>query len=149
MTDERKKKPGLAFYATIVVVLVLVLYPLSFGPACWITSHMNVGADLVPVFYRPLTLAMSPDSETMFNRVSVWYALVGAPENWMWGAAWDPASERFVGWVWVHLDSTYSPVASPPTPAPPYAATAPIPLKPGDLVGSPEDGSGGNLGTDE
>ena len=33
MTD--RKKPGLAFWATVVVVLALVVYPLSFGPACW------------------------------------------------------------------------------------------------------------------
>ena len=31
MTD--RKKPGVAFWATVVVVVVLVAYPLSFGPA--------------------------------------------------------------------------------------------------------------------
>jgi len=30
-----RKKPGVAFWATVVVVVVLVAYPLSFGPACW------------------------------------------------------------------------------------------------------------------
>jgi len=29
-----RKKPGVAFWATVVMVVVLVLYPLSFGPAC-------------------------------------------------------------------------------------------------------------------
>ena len=126
--SEPRKKPGIAFWATVVVVVALV-YLLSFGPACWISSRMNVGADLVPVVYRPLTWAMSPDPETMFNRVGSWYALVGARENWMWGAAWDPGSGRFVDWVWVSLDPTYSPAALPfalpPTPAPPYSSSPP------------------------
>jgi hypothetical protein len=34
MTCDRKK-PGVAFWATAVVVVVLVAHPLSFGPACW------------------------------------------------------------------------------------------------------------------
>jgi hypothetical protein len=34
MTD--RKKPGVAFWATVALVVVLVAYPLSFGPACWI-----------------------------------------------------------------------------------------------------------------
>ena len=29
------KKTGLAFYATVVVVVVLALYPFSYGPARW------------------------------------------------------------------------------------------------------------------
>jgi hypothetical protein len=32
MTSDRKK-PGVAFWATVVLVAVLVGYPLSFGPA--------------------------------------------------------------------------------------------------------------------
>ena len=43
MTDDQKKNPGLPFYATVVVLVGLVLYPLSFGPACWITSRTDVG----------------------------------------------------------------------------------------------------------
>ena len=34
MTSDRKK-PGVAFWAIVVVVVGLVGYPLSFGPACW------------------------------------------------------------------------------------------------------------------
>lgn len=30
-----RKKPGVAFWATVVVVVALVAYPLRFGPACW------------------------------------------------------------------------------------------------------------------
>ena len=37
--SEPKKKPGVAFRATVVVVVVLMGYPLSFGPACWISSR--------------------------------------------------------------------------------------------------------------
>jgi hypothetical protein len=50
MTD--RKIPGAAFWATVALVVVLG-YPLSFGPACWITSHTNVGARAVPAIYRP------------------------------------------------------------------------------------------------
>jgi hypothetical protein len=34
MSDECKK-PGVVFWATVVVVVVPLLYVLSFGPACW------------------------------------------------------------------------------------------------------------------
>src|SRR5579864_4222092 len=37
MTPDRKN-PGLAFWATVVVVVVL-LYPVSFGPACGLASR--------------------------------------------------------------------------------------------------------------
>ena len=33
MTD--RKKHGMAFWATVAAAVVLVAYPLSFGPACW------------------------------------------------------------------------------------------------------------------
>jgi hypothetical protein len=38
MTD--RKKPGVAFWATVVVVAVLA-YPLSFGPACWVSGRVE------------------------------------------------------------------------------------------------------------
>jgi hypothetical protein len=36
MTD--RKQPSVAIFATVMLVAVLVLYPLSFGPACWIVD---------------------------------------------------------------------------------------------------------------
>jgi hypothetical protein len=36
MTD--RKKPGMAFWATVVVVVALLAYLLSFGPACWLSA---------------------------------------------------------------------------------------------------------------
>ena len=98
MTSDRKK-PGLAFWATVAVVVVL-LYVASFGPACWITSQLNRGARLIPVVYRPLTWAMSVGS---IHRISRWYAKLGAPDDWELGFAYD-AANRPIGWVWVSFD---------------------------------------------
>ena len=49
-----RKQPGVAFWATVVVFAALA-YPISFGPACWITSRTNIGARMVAVVYRPIT----------------------------------------------------------------------------------------------
>ena len=37
-----RKQPGVAFWAIVVVVLVLA-YLVSFGPACWVSSHLIAG----------------------------------------------------------------------------------------------------------
>ncbi len=97
MTEH--KQPGAMFWTTVAVLVFLFGYPLSFGPACWITSRTNVGASAIPVIYRPLTLAMSPYSESAVNRVSTWYAKIGAPDDWQWGSVWDEHG-RPVGWMW-------------------------------------------------
>jgi hypothetical protein len=54
-----RKKPGVAFWATVVVAVVLVGYPLSFGPACWwfstpipSTGPWNFGE--APAIYMPI-----------------------------------------------------------------------------------------------
>jgi hypothetical protein len=98
------KKPGVAFWATVVVVVVLIAYPLSIGPACWISSRANLGTYEVMDVYSPLlTLAMSTDSKTVVNRVIWWYTEVGAAEDWEWDPIWeDDASgiSRPVGWWW-------------------------------------------------
>jgi|GEM_PF-6597946 len=101
-----RKKPGVAFWATVVVVVAL-LYVASFGPACWITSHLDRGSNLIPVVYRPIAWAMSAERNTVVNRVSKWYAKVGAPENWEWQAEveFGIATEggvtiRHIGWKW-------------------------------------------------
>jgi hypothetical protein len=47
MTD--RKKPGVALWATVVVV-VLALYVLSYGPACWWGPRPNS----LPAWARPV-----------------------------------------------------------------------------------------------
>src|ERR1700693_5218805 len=42
MTPDRKH-PSAAFWLTVALVAVLVGYPLSFGPACWLTSQSADG----------------------------------------------------------------------------------------------------------
>jgi hypothetical protein len=61
MHDDRKK-PGVAFWATVVIVVVLIGYPVSFGPACWLSSRFTRGADLLPLVYRPITWIMERGS---------------------------------------------------------------------------------------
>ena len=52
-----RKKPGVAFWATVVVVVALALYPLSFGPACWVADHY---CDSHPALQRTAISAYRP-----------------------------------------------------------------------------------------
>ncbi len=53
MTD--RKKTGVAFWATVVVIVVLVAYPLSVGPAFWIVSRTsNKLIPTLPQAYWPI-----------------------------------------------------------------------------------------------
>ena len=79
MTDH--KKPGVAFWATVMLT-VLVLYVLSIGPACWISSRTDAGGSTLSVVYRPLTWGMSR-SERIADAVS-WYSKLGAADDWGW-----------------------------------------------------------------
>jgi hypothetical protein len=107
MTD--RKKPGVVFWATVVLVVV-VLYFASFGPACWITSHTNVGARAVPSIYRPLTrtFSMRPEGSRVGNAL-LWYARFAAKKGWMWFPDFDlddEVDEDFdskVRWTWQYM----------------------------------------------
>jgi hypothetical protein len=100
------RKPTAAFWITVALVAVLVGYPLSFGPACWVTSRTNSGAGLVPKIYRPITWAMSTDETALGNLID-WYAEIGAPDDWSWSRKTnvDDTSDGGIvmhdmGWVW-------------------------------------------------
>jgi hypothetical protein len=76
MTD--RKNPGVTFWATVVVILV-VTYSLSFGPACWINDRTEIGSDVISIAYRPvLSLANDSLNVSFVGRVVRWYASVGA-----------------------------------------------------------------------
>jgi hypothetical protein len=68
MTSDRKK-PGVAFWATVVVV-VLLAYPISFGPACWISSQTGFALRALPIIYRPLVLLMARRIDTEETRLA-------------------------------------------------------------------------------
>lgn len=51
MTD--RKKPGAAFWVTVVVV-ILLMYPGSFGPACWLVGWGVLPTSATAKVYYPL-----------------------------------------------------------------------------------------------
>jgi hypothetical protein len=54
MTDS--KKPGVAFWATIVMFVVLAAYPLSMGPRCWWVAHKSRIGHLVADSHGSMTV---------------------------------------------------------------------------------------------
>jgi hypothetical protein len=90
LTD--RKKPGVAFWATVVVVVVLGAYPLSFGPWCWVCSRVSLPSvvhEATSFFYSPILRAWFPDADDQgwldgwdgqgrICDVINWYANLGA-----------------------------------------------------------------------
>jgi hypothetical protein len=87
MADDKKTKPGVAFWATVVVVVLLVLYPLSIGPTRWLRLH-----DLMPEwaskpvhsFYAPFRAVYHRSPDAIIRAVDWYYDL--------WNAAQPPRS---------------------------------------------------------
>ena len=72
---EPNKKPGVAFWATVVVVVVLVAYPLSWGPAAWICTGLGDPQWAVNAYlriYAPL-LWMDERSPESIRDATTWY----------------------------------------------------------------------------
>jgi hypothetical protein len=78
MTD--RKKPTAGFWITVALVAVLVGYPLSFGPACWVSSHLGHGADLVTTAYGPLRKNSPEPIGDLLDR----YSGFAAAPHWSW-----------------------------------------------------------------
>jgi hypothetical protein len=74
-----RKKPGVAFWATVVLVVVLVGYPLSFGPWCWAISRSGElhGPASESFFYQPI-LWMWWKSPQAIDKFISRYANLGA-----------------------------------------------------------------------
>src|SRR5262245_45738202 len=69
------KKPGVAFWATVAVVVVAVLYVGCFGPACWgyTRSRMLDVWFYADEFYYPILLAWHRGPPPAKSALS-WYA---------------------------------------------------------------------------
>ena len=121
MTSSRKQ-PGVAFWATVVVVVVL-LYVASFGPACWIASRSRSGGSALAVAYLPIVMSMTVNESDYHPRKSEprgiyclypegavnSYAQLCAAEGWGWRCKVeeefdDRAGRTFLGrerqWAW-------------------------------------------------
>lgn len=53
MSNERKGR-GAAFWTIVAVVMVLVIYPLSFWPACTLVGREILPAETTGIVYWPL-----------------------------------------------------------------------------------------------
>ncbi len=77
MTD--RKKPGAAFWATLVLAAV-ALFVAALGPAAWTSSRTGVGVKAVSSLYEPL-LSRSPHAvRKILETYSTWWA----PPHWSW-----------------------------------------------------------------
>src|SRR5262245_221301 len=81
---NEKRKPGKAFWCA-AVTFVLLAYPLSFGPVCWLNEQTGqgyadgVGYRFVRTFYLPVLRWIGerrPDSDLVY-----WYARAGTRNN--------------------------------------------------------------------
>ena len=100
MTSDRKK-PGVAFWATAGLVVVL-LYFASFGPACWLDSRGIIASWLIERSYLPIRKLAHCSPEPMRSALN-WYACVGIAEPEL--VPIDPES-LFIG-------PKYMPIANP------------------------------------
>jgi hypothetical protein len=78
MTPDRKK-PGVAFWLTVVVVTALLAYPLSLGPAIWLTARGYFRDSTVQSFYMPV-LWSAVQAESLENVVT-WWGSLGVPDG--------------------------------------------------------------------
>jgi hypothetical protein len=75
MTD--RKKPGVAFWATVVIVAVLA-YPLSFGPACSLTDQEWCPLWLLGAYhfiYWPMLRVLESGPEWLTNAILWWVGI--------------------------------------------------------------------------
>src|SRR5215475_8318253 len=78
MTSDRKK-PGVAFWATVMVVVALIGYPVSLGPAIWLTARGCFRDSAVQSCYMPV-LWSAAHAESL-EEVVVWWGSLGVPDG--------------------------------------------------------------------
>jgi len=95
MTTDRK--PSAAFWITVALVAVLVGYPLSFGPACWLVSWTGRGSEFLPTIYHPMLLAWESGPHSLGDAL-LGYTRLGARHGWQWTCGRNPSGNY--DWVW-------------------------------------------------
>jgi hypothetical protein len=92
VTSDRKKL-GVAFWATVVVVVVLA-YPLSLGPACWLSTRVELRFEiheLLYCIYAPMIEYAVHGQNRTARAIQSWSRLDGREGMlWLWshGGRW-------------------------------------------------------------
>jgi hypothetical protein len=92
--SEERKKPGIAFRTAVVVVMLVVAYPLSFGPACWIASRNQPSGDHVSAAYRPIFWFWANCADSWAGSILAHYVGMAAKGN-VFGVSRNPARIEF------------------------------------------------------
>ena len=95
MTAE-PRKPTAAFWL-MLALLALLAYPLSVGPACWISSRAGRGEQLVTATFRPLMRLCEASKSSALDRMVAWYSEIGAADGWHWFKRTPSQASRGVG----------------------------------------------------
>ena len=110
-----KANPARQAWAYLVKAMPLlpVLYALSLGPTCWVSSWTGIGDRAVSNVYRPLMTAWDdPDESEASSEIAGLlrrYAEIGAAEGWIWfhcGTVGVQGGVPFFGeneWHWGHF----------------------------------------------
>jgi hypothetical protein len=83
-----RKQPSAVFWVAVVIAVVLMTYPLSWGPAWWIVSRLSARelmpqsvADGLWTFYGPLRSEAVPSS---VKKARNWYRDLLLPVDGFW-----------------------------------------------------------------
>src|SRR5262245_50991401 len=106
MTMSDDGKPVWPWIVALLIGLP-VLYVASFGPACWMTSRLDLGARLIPTIYKPIVVLTFPTKDYEENppiaRLLMRYAELAAIDGWVWqGYVGVLVGNDLEGWDWEH-----------------------------------------------
>ena len=80
-----------------MALVVLAMYPMSIGPACWLVSWTDgAGGAILRIVYSPITRCFSTDWKIVSE--IVWYSDLGAASGWRWLGFRDGGS---IEWKWL------------------------------------------------
>src|SRR5262245_59665927 len=116
---DEQKRAGWAFWCVVAVTIPL-LFVLSVGPACWVSSRFG-GAKLVTIAYRPVTFVAEVTASDGLMDAIQWYSQLGSSDFHLWSfspdqpghAEWSPFEWELPPGRWIGPIPVTPPPAAP------------------------------------